>query len=120
MLASLLIHDFSTISIVALNADSISITDKTLFFVRDQIFDHRQKTIDYYLNQEIRFNIKVCYLDRSFNEIISKMIRLVSLTIDVSVSTKLFAKQKTKLTTHINVIKLDQRNKILTKRIHRV
>ena len=47
------------------------------------------------------------------------MIKFVNLTIDANVSTKLFAKQKTKLTTHVNVIKFDQRNKILTKRIHK-
>ena len=119
MFASFLTHSFSITSIAALNANFMSITDKTFFFVWDQIFDHQQRTVDYYLNQEIRFDLKICYLNRSFNKMIQKMIRLVSLTVDANVSTKLFAEQKTKLTIHVNVIKFDQRNKILTKRIHR-
>ena len=37
----------------------------------------------------------------------------------MSVSTKLFAKQKTKLTIHFNVIKFDQRNNIFIEQIHK-
>lgn len=93
--------------------------DKAFFFVRDQTFDHQQEAVSYYLDQEVRFDIKVYYLGRSFNEVIQKMAKLVNSTIDASASPELFFEQKSKLVIHSKMIKLDQRNKTLTRRIHK-
>lgn len=94
-------------------------TDKAPSSVRDQTFDHQQEAVGYYLDQEIRFDTKACYLDRPSNEVVQKMARLVSLTVDASAPTELSSKQKAKLTNHPNVIKLGQRNKTLTERLRR-
>ena len=40
--------------------------------VWDQIFDHKpdSNTVQYYIDEEVQFNIKACYLKRSFNNVI--------------------------------------------------
>lgn len=86
--------------------------------MRNQLFDYRQETIDYYLNQKIRFNIKFYYFERLFNAIVQKIIKLVNLTIDASALTKLSFKQKTQLRQDSQVIQLDQQNKTSTSQIH--
>lgn len=48
------------------------------------------------------------------------MARLASLTADASAPTKLSSKQTTKLRQHSRVVKLSQRNKALTSKIHNV
>ena len=100
-------------------ADLMLVTDKAFSSVRDQTFDHRQKTVSYYLDQDVRFDIKACYLGRPSNEVIHKMIRLVSLTANASAPTELSFKQKSELIIHLKVIKLGQRNKTITLQIHR-
>lgn len=86
--------------------------------MQDQIFDHKQEAVDYYLDQEIRFDTESCYLGKLFNKVVQKMARLASLTADASAPTELSFKQKAKLTQHSQVIQLSQRNKALTARIH--
>ena len=115
---SLLIHGSSVPPIAAPNADLMPITDKARS-VRDQTFDHQQGAVGHYLDQEVRFDTKACYLGRPSNEVVQKMARFASLTADASAPTELSAEQQAKLTTHANLIKLDQRNKILTERIYR-
>lgn len=119
MLAPFLTHGSSVTPIAASNADPMPITDKAHSSVRDQTFDHQQGAVGYYLDQEVRFDTKACYLGRPSNEVVQKMTRLASLTADASAPTELSAEQKAKLATHANVIKLGQRNKMLTERIHR-
>jgi len=86
--------------------------------VRDQLFDHQQGAVGYYLDQEIRFDTESCYLGKPSNEVVQKMARLASLTADASAPTELSSEQKTKLKRHPQVIQLGQRNKALTSRIH--
>ena len=86
--------------------------------MRDQLFDHRQEAVDYYLDQKIRFDTESCYLGKPSNEAIQKMARLASLTADASAPTTLSSEQKTKLKQHPQVIQLGQRNKTLTSQIH--
>ncbi len=70
--------------------------------------------IEYYLDQDVQINIKVRFLRRFFNEMMQKMIRLVSLTVDFNASMKLSKKQKAEFRRHFNVIRLSNRNKTLT------
>ncbi len=86
--------------------------------MRDQLFDHQQGAVGYYLDQEIRFDTESCYLGKPSNEVVQKMARLASLTADPSAPTELSSEQKTKLTQHPQVIHLSQRNKALTSQIH--
>ena len=89
-------------------------TEKTFASVRDQLFDHKLDATEYYLDQDVQVDIKVCFLKRFFNEMIQKMIRLVSLTVDFNASTKLSKKQKAEFRNHSKILRLSNRNKILT------
>lgn len=79
-------------SIYCSNTDLIPITDNAPSSVRDQTFDHQQGAVGYYLDQEVRFDTKACYLGRPSNEVIQKMARLASLTADASAPTELSPK----------------------------
>ena len=92
--------------------------DKAPASVRDQIFDHKSSAVRYYLDQEVRFDTKACYLGRPSNEVVQKMARLASLTADASAPIDLSSEQKAKLKHHPTVIRLSQKNKALTARIH--
>lgn len=72
----------------------------------------------YYLDQEVRFDTKACYLGRPSNDVVQRMARLASLMADASAPTELSPGQKAKLSRHPEVIRLCQRNKALTARIH--
>ena len=74
----------------------------------------------YYIDQEIRFDTKTCYLGRPSNEVVQKVTRLASLTADASAPTELSLEQKSDLAIHPEVVKLSQRNKTTTQEIHRV
>ena len=116
---SFLIHGSSITSIAASHADLVPITGKAPSSVQDQTFGHQQRAVGYYLDQEVRFDTKACCLGRPFNEVVQKLARLASLIADASAPTELSAEQNAKLATHDKVIKLGQRNKILTERVHR-
>ena len=85
--------------------------------MRDQIFDHQQGAVGYYLDQDIRFDTESCYLGKPSNEVVQKTARLASLTADTSAPTELSSEQKAKLVQCPQVIQLAQRNKALTARI---
>ncbi|MCJ1422042.1 hypothetical protein MMC32_008411 [Xylographa parallela] len=86
--------------------------------VRDQIFDHKPGTVTWYLDQEVRFDTKACYLGRPSNDVVQKMARLASLTADRSAPTELSSEQKAELRRHPQVIRLSQKNRALTNKIH--
>ncbi len=89
-------------------------TEKTLVSVQDQLFDHKLDMTEYYLDQDVQVDIKVCFLRRFFNEMMQKMTRLVSLTADFNASTELSKKQKAEFRNHSKIIRLSNRNKTLT------
>ncbi len=89
-------------------------TEKTFVSVRDQLFDHKLDATEYYLDQDVQIDIKACFLRRLFNEMMQKMTRLVSLTVDFNVSTKLSKKQKAEFRIHSKILRLSNRNKTLT------
>ncbi|SLM34469.1 Protein of unknown function DUF3435 [Lasallia pustulata] len=86
--------------------------------VQDQIFDHKQGAVGYYLDQEIRFDTDSCYLGKPSNEVVQKMARLASLTANANALRELSSEQKAKLKQNPQVIQLGQRNKALTAQIH--
>ncbi|KAL8696099.1 MAG: hypothetical protein Q9201_007827, partial [Fulgogasparrea decipioides] len=100
------------------NADLMCYQQRAPASVRDQLFDHQQGAVGYYLDQEIRFDTESCYLGKPSNEVVQKMARLASLTADASVPTELSSEQKTKFKQHPQVVYLGQRNKALTARTH--
>lgn len=77
--------------------------------VRDQIFDHKPGAVTYYLDQEVRFDTKACYLRRPSNDVVQKMARLASLTADASAPTELSSEQKAELSQHPQVIWLPKK-----------
>ena len=89
-------------------------TEKTFISVQDQLFDHKLDVIEYYLDQDVQVDTKVCFLKRFFNEMMQKMIRLVSLTADLNASTELLKKQKAEFRNHSKIICLSNRNKTFT------
>ena len=86
--------------------------------MQDQIFDHKQGAVGYYLDQEIRFDTDSCYLGKPSNEVVQKMARLASLTANANALRELSSEQKAKLKQNPQVIQLGQRNKALTAQIH--
>ncbi len=89
-------------------------TEKTLISVQDQLFDHKLDVTEYYLDQDVQVDTKVCFLRRLFNEMMQKMTWLVSLTADLNASTELLKKQKAEFHNHSKIICLSNRNKTLT------
>lgn len=81
-----------------------SSTDKAPASVRDQIFDHKIGSVRSYLDEEVRFDTKACYLGRPSNDVIQRMARLASLTADASAPTELSSEQKAKLSRHPQVM----------------
>lgn len=81
--------------------------------MRNQLFDHKLNsiTIEYYFDQNVQIDIKICLLNRSFNEIIQKMTRFANLNVDVNVSSKLFEEQITQFNIHFIVVRLSKKNK---------
>jgi len=92
-------------------------TDKTSSSERDQIFDHQSNVVRYYLDREIRFNTQTVFLDRSFDEIVQKLVRLMTLTVDSSVSIELFDELSKKLANSKRVIRLSSKSKRLIVKI---
>ena len=92
-------------------------TDKTFSFVRDQIFDHQLNAVRYYLDRKIQFNTQTVFLDRSFNKIVQKLVRLMTLTVDFSVLIELFDELSKKLANSKQVIHLSSKSKRLIVKI---
>ena len=88
--------------------------------VRDQIFDHAPgtNTVNYYLDQEVRFDTQACFLGRPSNEVIQKTARLASLTADTTAPTGLTAEQRQALKEHHTVARYHRKSRELTKKIH--
>jgi len=92
-------------------------TDKTPSSVRDQIFDHQSNVVRYYLDRKIRFNTQIAFLDRSSDEIVQKLVRLMTLTVDSSASIELSDELSKKLANSKRVIHLSSKSKRLIVKI---
>ena len=92
--------------------------DKAPASVRDQIFNHKPGTVSWYLDEEVQFDTKACYLGLPSNDVVQKVARLASLTANASAPTELSSEQRAELSQHPMVIRLCQKNKALTTQIH--
>ena len=93
------------------------IKDKASSFVRDQIFDHHLNAVQYYLNREIRFNTQAAFLDRPSDEVMQKLIRLMTLTVDLDAPNELSGEHSKKVANSKRVFQLDHRSKDLTAKL---
>lgn len=94
-------------------------TDKAPSSVRDQIFDHQSNTVRYYLDQEVRFNTIAAFLGRPSDEVVQKLARLMTLTVDPNAPTKLSPELSKKLSNSKRVVQLSRKSKALTERLKR-
>lgn len=92
-------------------------TDKAPSSVRDQIFDHQSNAVRYYLDREIRFNTQAAFLDRPSDEVVQKLARLMTLTVDPSAPTGLSDELSKKLANSKRVVRLSSKSKRLTAKI---
>ena len=91
------------------------IVDKAPSFVRDQIFDHQSNAVRYYLDREVRFNTQAAFLGRPSDDVVQKLARLMTLTVDLHAPNKLSDELSKKLTNSKRVVQLGRTSKDLTK-----
>jgi len=95
----------------------VSNTDKAPSSARDQIFDHQSNAVQYYLDQKVRFNTQAAFLRRPSDEVVQKLARLMTLTIDPSAPTRLSNELLKKLANSKRVIRLSNQSKSLTEKL---
>ncbi|KAK3170218.1 hypothetical protein OEA41_009604 [Lepraria neglecta] len=91
--------------------------DKAPSSVRDQIFDHQSNIVRYYLDREVRFNTIAAFLGRPSDNIVQKLARLITLTVDPNAPTKISPEPSKKLATSKRVIQLSRESKALTEKL---
>jgi len=57
----------------------MKLMDQAPSSVRDQIFDHQSNTV---LDREVRFNTIAAFLGRPSDDVVQKLARLMTLTVD--------------------------------------
>lgn len=93
------------------------LADQASSFVRDQIFDHQSNAVRYYLDRQIRFNTQIVFLNRLFDDVVQKLIKLMTLTVDLNALIKLSEKLSKKLINSKRMIELSHKNKIFTNKL---
>ena len=93
--------------------------DKAPSSVRDQIFDHQSNTVRYYLDREVRFNTIAAFLGRPSDNIVQKLARLMTLTVDPNAPTKLSPELSKQVANSKRVVQLRRESKALTKKLRR-
>lgn len=91
--------------------------DKAPSSVRDQIFDHQSNAVCYYLDREIRFNTQAAFLGRPSDEVVQKLARLITLTVDTNAPNTLSRELSKKLANNKRVVQLGRRSKDLTEKL---
>ena len=92
-------------------------TDKAPSSVRDQIFDHQSNTVRYYLDREVRFNTIAAFLGRPSDEVVQKLARLMTLTVDPNAPIKLSSELSKKAVHSKRILQLSSESKALTERL---
>ena len=82
--------------------------------VRDQIFDHQSNAVRYYLDREVRFNTQAAFLGRPSDDVVQKLARLMTLTVDPNAPNKLSEELSKKLANSKRVVQLGRTSKALT------
>lgn len=93
------------------------LADQAPSSVRDQIFDHHFNVVRYYLDREVRFNTQTAFLGRLFDDIVQKLARLMTLTVDLNASNKLSEKLSKKLANSKRVVQLSYASKDLINKL---
>lgn len=93
--------------------------DKAPSSVRDQIFDHQSNTVRYYLDREVRFNTIAAFLGRPSDDVVQKLARLMTLTVDPNAPTKLSPELSKKVAQGKRVLQLSRESKELTGKLKR-
>ncbi len=91
--------------------------DKAPPSVRDQIFDHRSDAVRYYLDRKVQFNTQAAFLGRPSDDVVQKLARLMTLTVDCDVPNKLCDEQSRKVANSTRVVQLSRMSKDLTKKL---
>lgn len=95
------------------------LADQAPSSVRDQIFDHQSNTVRYYLDREVRFNTIAAFLGRPSDDVVQKLARLMTLTVDPNAPTKLSPELSKKAADGKRVLQLSRESKALTEKIKR-
>lgn len=90
------------------------LADQAPSSVRDQIFDHQSNAVRYYLDREVRFNTQAAFLGRPFDDVVQKLARLMTLTVDLNAPNKLSQELSKKLANSKRVVQLSRTSKDLT------
>ena len=93
--------------------------DKAPSSVRDQIFDHQSNTVRYYLDREVRFNTIAAFLGRPSDDVVQKLARLMTLTVDPNAPTKLSPELSKQVANSKRVVQLSRESKALTTKLRR-
>ena len=93
------------------------LADQAPSSVRDQIFDHQSNAVRYYLDREVRFNTQAAFLGRPSDDVVQKLARLMTLTVDLNAPNKLSEELSKKLGNSKRVIQLSHESKALTKKL---
>lgn len=91
--------------------------DKAPSSVRDQIFDHQSNAVRYYLDREVRFNTQAAFLGRPSHDVVQKLARLMTLTVNLDAPNKLSDELSKKLANSKQVLQLSRTSKDLTKKL---
>ncbi len=91
--------------------------DKAPSSVQDQIFDHHFNVVWYYLDQKVRFNTQAAFLNHPSDDVVQKLARLMTLTVDLDAPTKLSDELSKKVANSKQVVQLSHTSKDLTKKL---
>lgn len=94
------------------------LADKAPSSVRDQIFDHQSSTVRYYLDREVQFNTIAAFLVRPSDDIVQKLARLMTLTVDPNAPTKLSPELSKQVANSKRVLQLSRESKELTEKLN--
>lgn len=97
----------------------MELIDQAPSSVRDQIFDHQSNTVRYYLDREVRFNTIAAFLGRPSDDVVQKLARLMTLTVNPNAPTKLSPELSQKVASGKRVLQLSHESKALTEKIKR-
>lgn len=93
--------------------------DKAPSSVRDQIFDHQSNAVCYYLDREVRFDTQAAFLGRPSDDVVQKLARLMTLTVDPNAPDTLSGELLEKLANSKRVVQLGRTSKDLTEKLRK-
>ncbi|KAL9121382.1 MAG: hypothetical protein Q9187_002066 [Circinaria calcarea] len=76
--------------------------------------DSKQGAVGYYLDREVRFNTQAAFLGRPSDEVVQKLARQMTLTVDPNAPTKLSEEDSRKLAKSKRVMQLSHESRTLT------